>query len=140
MVPELNLKDDSGKIINFRSLNQPFVVYFYPKDFTPGCTKEACGFRDSYEDFKDLGAEVFGISSDTAKSHTRFKEKHRLPFILLSDPGKRAKKAFGVKAHLMGLIPGRETFVFDRTGTLIHKFNSMNSGKHVEEALNSLKE
>lgn len=138
-VPDLELKDEAGKPVNFRSLDRPFVVYFYPKDFTPGCTREACGFRDSYEEFKDLGAEVFGISTDTAQSHSKFKEKHRLPFILLSDPGKKAQKAFGVTTYLLGLIPGRETFVFGENGKLIHKFNSINAGKHVEESLNSLK-
>lgn len=139
LAPDLELKDQTGKTINFRTLEQPFVVYFYPKDFTPGCTKEACGFRDYYEDFKDFGAEVFGISTDSADTHSRFKEKYRLPFTLLSDADKKAQKAFGVTSYLLGLIPGRETFVFDKNGKLLHKFNSLNAGKHVKEALGSLK-
>lgn len=94
-VPEVILKDEKGNTINFIKLNQPFVVYFYPKDFTPGCTKEACGFRDTYEDFRALGAEIFGISSDSANSHKKFKEKYRLPFILLSDPQKKHRKLLG---------------------------------------------
>lgn len=138
-VPGLELKDESGQTIVFRALDQPFVVYFYPKDFTPGCTKEACGFRDSYDNFKELGAEIFGISSDSVKSHSEFKDKHRLPFNLLSDPDKKAKKAFGVSSHLMGLLPGRETFVFDDNVTLIYRFNSLNAGKHVTMALEALK-
>jgi len=98
-VPHFSGVDQNGK--NFDSKehigNKPLVVYFYPKDFTPGCTQEACQFRDNYEDFKELGAEVIGISADSAKSHEKFSKKHDLPFLLLSDANKKLQKKFGVK-------------------------------------------
>jgi len=140
-VPNLELKDQNGQRFNFRDLvgKRAFVIYFYPKDFTPGCTKEACNFRDSYDDFKALGAEVIGISGDSAKSHSKFADKYRLPYIFLSDSNKKARTAFGVKPNLLGLLPGRETFVFDKEGKLLHKFNSMNARRHMPEALSVLK-
>lgn len=140
-VPEITLKDQNGKSFNFKQLigEKTFVVYFYPKDFTPGCTKEACSFRDNYQDFKDLGAEVIGVSADSQESHSKFTEKYKLPYIFLSDENKRARKAFGVKPNLLGLLPGRETFIFDNEGKLIHKFNSMNAGRHMPEALTVLR-
>ncbi|MGY5850324.1 peroxiredoxin [Salegentibacter sp. F14] len=138
-LPDLSLKDEAGRELNFRSIDKALVVYFYPRDFTPGCTREACGFRDSYEDFKDLGAEVIGVSSDSQRSHARFKTRHQLPFLLLSDPEKKARKAFGVQPNLLGLLPGRETFVFNKAGTLIYKFNNMNSRHHMLKALTALR-
>ena len=140
-VPDLQLKDQNGDEFNFEKLigKKSFVVYFYPKDFTPGCTKEACSFRDSYEEFKDLGAEVIGISADTPKSHSKFANKYDLPYLFLSDPDKKARDAFGVKPNLLGLLPGRETFVFNKEGKLLHKFNSMNAKRHMPEALTVLK-
>ena len=135
-IPDIHLKTAEGEEFSFHQLvgKEAMVVYFYPKDFTPGCIKEACSFRDSYQDFKDLGAEVIGISSDSEKSHTRFIEKYNLPFIFLSDRDKKARKAFGVKDNLLGLLPGRETFVFGKDGKLLHKFNSMNASRHIPEA------
>ncbi|MDR5590897.1 peroxiredoxin [Christiangramia sp. SM2212] len=140
-VPQLELKDQNNDIFRFSDLigKEAFVVYFYPKDFTPGCTKEACSFRDSYEDFKELGAEVIGISADSSKSHSKFINKYNLPYVFLSDEDKQARKAFGVKPNLLGLLPGRETFVFSKDGKLLHKFNSMNAGRHMPEALTVLK-
>ena len=140
-VPKIDLKDQNGDKFSFLDLigKKAFVVYFYPKDFTPGCTKEACNFRDSYEDFKSLGAEVIGISADSSKSHSKFANKYNLPYIFLSDEDKTARRAFGVKPNLLGLLPGRETFVFDKDGKLLHKFNSMNATKHMPEALAVLK-
>jgi thioredoxin-dependent peroxiredoxin len=111
------------------------VVYFYPKDDTPGCTRESCAFRDQFSDFSDAGAEVIGISSDSVASHKKFAEKHRLPFTLLSDPGGSVRKAFGVPSSL-GVLPGRVTYVIDKKGVVRHAFNSqLNPAKHVEEAL-----
>jgi thioredoxin-dependent peroxiredoxin len=111
------------------------VLYFYPKDDTAGCTAEACSFRDSYEDFKAAGAEVIGVSADDAASHEAFKQKNRLPFTLLSDPGGAAAKAMGVK-KTFGLIAGRVTFVIDRAGNVVNTFDSMvRVKKHVAEAL-----
>ena len=140
-VPDLELNDQNGDKFKFEDLKgeKAFVVYFYPKDFTPGCTKEACSFRDSYEEFKDLGAEVIGISADSAKSHAKFAKRYNLPYIFLSDVNKKARDAFGVKPNLLGLLPGRETFVFDKEGKLLHKFNSMNANRHMPEALSILK-
>ncbi len=140
-LPRLTLKDQDGDNFHFsRVEDKALVIFFYPKDFTPGCTKEACSFRDHYEEFQDLGAEVIGISTDNENSHKKFATKHKLPFVLLSDKEKRARKAFGVKPGLLGLLPGRETFVFDKDKKLIHKFNSMGASQHIPEALNSLKE
>ena len=115
------------------------VLYFYPKDDTPGCTVEACGFRDAYEDFKDAGAEVVGISSDSADAHKAFASKHSLPFTLVADAGGKVRKAYGVKATL-GLLPGRVTYVIDPKGVVRHVFDSqLNPTKHVREALEVIK-
>lgn len=127
---------DASKFIG----KKPLVVYFYPKDFTPGCTKEACSFRDRYEDFQELGAEVIGISGDSESSHQRFAKKYNLPFTLLSDENGKLRKQFGVKKSLLGLIPGRETFIFDAKGKLVLRFNSLNAEPHIRKALKTLKD
>ena len=111
------------------------VLYFYPKDETSGCTAEACTFRDNFEDFVEAGAVVIGVSQDSERSHTKFAEHHRLPFLLVSDADKGLQKAYGVP-KTMGLLPGRVTYVIDREGTVQHVFNSqLNAKKHVHEAL-----
>lgn len=111
------------------------VLYFYPKDDTPGCTIEACGFRDAYESFTDAGAVVIGVSGDDVRSHDAFARRHRLPFILASDPGGRAREAYKVRSTL-GLIPGRETFVIDRAGVVRDAFSSqLQIRTHVARAL-----
>ncbi len=115
------------------------VVYFYVKDFTPGCTRETCSFRDSYQAFKNLGAEVIGISSDSKASHDAFAKKHQVPFILLADQDGSVKKAFGVKRTL-GILPGRVTFLIDKRGVVRHVFSSQTRmDAHVEEVLRVLK-
>lgn len=115
------------------------VVFFYPKDDTPGCTAQACGFRDEYTAFAEAGAEVIGISMDAQASHQAFAEKHQLPFTLLSDPGGIVAQSFGVK-KTMGLIPGRETFVIAPSGEIIHRFSSQfNPRRHIKEALKILR-
>lgn len=141
LVPEFTLKDKNGVDFNINALvgKKPFVLYFYPKDYTPGCTKEACSFRDHYEEFKTLGAEVIGISSDSENMHRKFASTYGLPFILLSDKSRKVRKLFGIKNDLLGLLPGRETYVFDKQGKVIMVFNSMNAGKHIDEALHALK-
>ena len=117
---------------------RPVVVYFYPKDHTPGCTAEAKAFRDQYDAFVAAGAEVVGVSSDTIESHQRFSDKHRLPFALLSDPAGKVREAFGVEKTL-GLIPGRATFVIDGDGIVRHVFASqLAATRHVDEALGAL--
>jgi len=139
--PDFDLADASGKrvrLADFRG-QKAVALYFYPKDDTPGCTKEACAFRDSYEDFKDAGAEVIGVSSDSEASHQKFAEKFHLPFTLVADPGGSVRKRYGVPATL-GLLPGRVTFVIDKSGVVRHVFNSqLQATKHVGESLAVLK-
>jgi peroxiredoxin Q/BCP len=114
------------------------VLYFYPKDDTPGCTAEACSFRDQYQVFKDAGAEVIGVSSDSVSSHKQFASKHRLPYILLSDEKGALRKRYGVPSTF-GLIPGRVTYVIDREGIVRHIFSSQfTPEKHITEALKTL--
>lgn len=139
--PHFQLKDQDGKEFDSKTVlgKKPVVIYFYPKDFTPGCTKEACNFRDSYEDFKEAGAEVLGISNDSEKSHAKFAKKHKLPFVLLSDSNGKVRKKFGIKKSLLGLVPGRETFVINADGNIVFKFNSLDASKHMEKALNAVK-
>jgi peroxiredoxin Q/BCP len=134
--------DHNGNAFDASELigKKPLVIYFYPKDFTPGCTKEACSFRDRYEDFQELGAEVIGISGDSESSHQRFAKKYNLPFTLLSDSNGKLRRQFGVKKSMLGLIPGRETFIFDADGKLVLKFNSLNAEPHIRKALKTLKE
>lgn len=118
---------------------KPIVIYFYPKDNTPGCTTQACSFRDKYQDFTDLGAEVIGISADSEKSHQKFATKHNLPFILLSDSNKNLRKLFGVKSNFLGLLPGRVTYVANNLGQIILIFDSINAAKHIPKALEAIK-
>ena len=135
--PDFTLTSQSGEPVRLydRLENNVVVLYFYPKDETSGCTAEACAFRDSHEVFTDAGAEVIGVSSDSASKHAAFAGHHNLPFTLLSDEGGRVRKSFGVPA-VLGLVPGRVTYVIDRTGTVRHTFNSMtNIGQHVSDAL-----
>ena len=139
--PDFTLSDANGKTVRLADYRgqKAVVLYFYPKDDTPGCTKEACTFRDQYQDFKDAGAEVIGVSSDSTASHSKFADKYRLPFILVADPGGTVRKQYGVPATL-GLLPGRVTFVIDREGTVRHVFNSQfQATRHVEEALAALR-
>ncbi len=115
------------------------VVYFYPKDDTPGCTKEACSFRDSYEEFLEKGVKVIGISSDSVKSHKNFADKYNLPFTLLADTKKEVRKLFGVPSNVFGLIPGRVTYVVDKKGVIIYIYNSMTKAEsHIKEALQAI--
>lgn len=115
------------------------VLYFYPADDTPGCTAEACSFRDSYEDFTDAGAVVIGVSGDSLDKHERFSEKHRLPFDLVSDADGSLRRAFGVKKTL-GIFDGRVTFVIDPDGTVQHVFSSqLRATAHIGEALDAIR-
>jgi peroxiredoxin Q/BCP len=135
--PDFALRDQDGKEVrlsDFRN-RKNVVVYFYPKDDTPGCTRESCAFRDSYTAFTDAGAEVLGISSDSSASHKAFAAKHGLPFRLLADEGGAVRRAYRVPATL-GLLPGRVTYVIDKQGVIRHAFNSqLAPSRHVEEAL-----
>ena len=139
--PHFTLYNQDGNPLDMAQYigKQALVIYFYPKNFTPGCTAEACSFRDSFEDFTDAGAQVFGISNDSVASHARFAKKYRLPFSVLSDPRGKIRKLYGVKSDLMGLLPGRETFVIDAQGVLQMRFNSMQASRHLDKALKRIK-
>jgi thioredoxin-dependent peroxiredoxin len=138
--PDFTLPDQEGKDVHLSDLlgKKNIVLYFYPKNDTLGCTAEACSFRDSYEVFKDAGAEVIGVSSDSVDSHQHFATKHRLPYILLSDAGGALRKQYGVPATF-GLLPGRVTYIIDKQGIVRHIFSSQfTPQKHITEALNTL--
>jgi len=136
-LPHFIMKDENHQPINISSRRGKFMVlYFYPKDDTSGCIKEACSFRDSFQDFVDAGALVYGVSNDNPTSHALFKAKYQLPFSLLSDTGGELRNLLGVPAEMFGLIPGRVTYIFDPEGRLIKVFKSLLSPeKHVKEAL-----
>lgn len=140
-IPDFTAKDNNGNDFDSASIvgKKPVVFYFYPKDNTPGCTAQACSFRDQYEDFKDLGAEVVGISSDNIASHEKFVQQYKLPFILLSDNDKKIRKLFGVKPDLLGLIPGRVTYVADKNGIIQFIFDSIKATNHIPKALENIK-
>lgn len=140
-LPHFILNDETHHPVDISAISGKFLVlYFYPKDDTPGCTKEACSFRDSFQDLVDAGAVVFGVSSDTPDSHAQFKKKYHLPFSLLSDTGGELRKQLGVPTDLFGLLPGRVTYIFNPEGRLVHVFDSQFSPeKHVKEALNVMR-
>ena len=136
--PSFELFNQSGELINSSTFlgKQKVVIFFYPKDETPGCTKEACSFRDQYEDFLELGCQVIGISSDSVDSHAQFANRFGFQFTLLADPEKIVRKAFNVPGNLFGLLPGRVTYIIDSTGIVRGIFNSqLNPVGHVNEAL-----
>ncbi len=138
--PDFTLSAQNGLSVSlneFRGKNA-VVLYFYPKDDTPGCTAESCAFRDQYEVFKTAGAEVIGVSGDSPESHQKFASKYQLPFTLLSDKGDQVRKLYGATAAF-GLFPGRVTYVIDQQGVVQYVFDSMLNFKgHVEEALKTL--
>lgn len=122
---------DSSSVVGKKWL----VLFFYPKDNTPVCTKEACAFRDSYALFVDAGAEVIGVSSDSAASHARFAAKHRLPFPIIADSDRSLRRLFGVP-NTLGIFPGRVTYVIDREGIVRLAHSAMlASDEHVARAL-----
>ncbi|MFY8065196.1 MAG: peroxiredoxin [Flavobacterium sp.] len=139
-IPSFTSIDSKGNSFDIKEyIGIPLVIYFYPKDDTPGCTIQACTFRDKYEDFKALGAEVIGISSDSLKSHQKFASRYKLPFILLSDFDKKIRIQFGVPNDFLGLIPGRATYVIDKNGVVQLIFDSTSAKIHIEKALEILK-
>ncbi|KAI3714469.1 hypothetical protein L6452_21423 [Arctium lappa] len=138
--PSFTLKDQDGRNVSLSKFKgKPVVVYFYPADETPGCTKQACAFRDSYEKFKKAGAEVVGISGDDGASHKAFAKKYKLPYTLLSDEGNKIRKEWGVPSDLFGTLPGRQTYVLDKNGVvqLIYN-NQFQPEKHIDETLKFL--
>lgn len=135
--PEFEVATHDGQQIRLSDFRDEKVVvlFFYPKDGTPMCTKEACAFRDAYDDFAEAGAVVIGVSADSGEKHRGFAANHRLPFHLVSDAGGSLRKAFGVP-KTMGFLPGRVTYVIDKAGAVRLVFNSqMSTDGHVEEAL-----
>jgi len=137
--PSFTLIDQNGNNVSldqFKGKN--LVLYFYPKDFTPGCTAESCGFRDHYGEFGGLDAEIVGVSGDSPESHFAFSERYQLPFTLLSDPGNRTAALYGV-GKTLGILPGRVTFVIDRQGVIRERFSSqLNIKQHLKKALQAL--
>ncbi|MFA6083572.1 peroxiredoxin [Mucilaginibacter sp.] len=139
-IPSINLLDQDGKPFNLKEQlgNTKMVVYFYPKDESAVCTKEACAFRDSFTEFTDAGATVVGINSGTVASHAAFAKSNRLPFKLLSDPGNKVLKQFGIKPWLF--LTGRETFLVDNKGKIVYTYRAfLNGDKHSEKVLDFLK-
>ena len=140
--PDFTLPSQMGDNVTLSEFlgKKNVVLYFYPKDETPGCTREACSFRDSYEELTNLGAEVLGVSGQSVESHKSFATHYGLPFILLSDEGNKVRKLYDVPST-MGLLPGRVTYIIDKQGVVRHIFNSQTqTQRHVEEAKNTLKD
>ncbi len=144
--PEFELMDNQGKVHKLSDYHgQTIVVYFYPKDNTPGCTKEACSFRDSYADFRKAGVEVIGISPDSEQSHTKFIDKYELPFTLLSDPDHKVSEAYGVwgiKKNYGREYEGiyRTTFIIGPEGNIKKVFKNVKPSEHSLEVLAAIKE
>jgi peroxiredoxin Q/BCP len=139
--PDFTLLSQTGESVTLSHFfgKKNVVLYFYPKDESRGCTREACEFRDRYEVYTDLGAEVIGVSSDDVKSHESFASKHNLPFILLSDTDNEVRKLYGV-ASTFGVIPGRVTYIIDKKGIVRYVFSSQfHPKKHINESLEALK-
>ncbi|WP_159467843.1 peroxiredoxin [Dyadobacter sp. 3J3] len=135
-VPAFILKDQDGNTFSSADYvgKKKMVIYFYPKNESGVCTKEACAFRDSYADYQDAGAMVIGINSGSVESHKAFQQHHRLPFNLLSDPGNIVLKSFGIKNVLF--LTGRETFVVDLNGAIAFKFRGfLNGHAHSQKVL-----
>ena len=140
--PLFTLADQNGNLFSINSVigKKNLVIYFYPEDDSPGCTKEACYFRDEFEVFSEADALIIGISGQSVESHKKFAEKYRLSFTLLSDEGDKVRKLFGVPVNFFGLLPGRVTYVIDKSGKVVYIFNSQTQAKrHVDEALKVLK-
>jgi peroxiredoxin Q/BCP len=139
--PEFTLLDHNSNPFNINTLlgKSNLIIYFYPKNETYNCTKQACNFRDDFATFRNLNCEVIGVSNDSPKSHSSFKENHKLPFTLLSDSKGEIQKKLELPRNIFGLIPGRITFVINNKGIVIQIIDSaLNMRKHIEEALNSL--
>jgi len=138
-IPSITLKNENGVEVNINNIKKPLIIYFYPKDETPGCIKEACKFRDEFQSFVDLGVQVFGISGDSSASHKKFKEKYHLPFTLLADSNNEVRKEFGVPKSLL-FLPGRVTYIVNEKGIVTYMFNSQfGAEKHIENALEFLR-
>jgi thioredoxin-dependent peroxiredoxin len=141
VAPNFTLPSQAGEMVSLEDFfgRKPVVIFFYPKDDSPGCTREVCAFRDNFEEFGKLDAEVIGISSDSVESHMSFAVKHELSFTLLSDEAGNIRRLYGVP-KTFGLFPGRVTYVIDKEGVVRHVFASQLSvARHVQEALTALR-
>jgi len=141
-MPKFSLPDQHGNVFDISSVlgKKNIVLFFYPKDDTPGCTREACGFQDQHDRFDALDAVVVGISSDDTNSHKAFAGKFGLRFPLLSDPDNRVRKMFGVPTGIFGIGAGRVTFIVNKAGTIVHSFSSMmQAERHILESLKTLR-
>jgi thioredoxin-dependent peroxiredoxin len=142
--PDFSLPDQEGKIHRLSDYKgKPVVLYFYPKDDTPGCTKEACSFRDSYAEYKNAGIQVFGISADDQESHSKFIHKYNLPFVLLSDTDKKVVKEYDVWTEKINYGKkywgiARKTFLIDKNGNITHIFDKVKPDEHAQEVLQKL--
>ena len=138
-IPSFSLKDQNGNIRTSNKINKSLVLFFYPKDDTPGCTIEACGFRDKYDLFKILGAEVWGINNGSTQSHLEFANKNKLQYPLLCDQNNIIRKQFGVPKKL-GFIEGRVAYIINSEGIIKHIFEDLLNGPaHIKEAIKALK-
>lgn len=140
--PEFELSDQNGQLHSLEDYRDQWVVlYFYPKDDTPGCTTEACEFRDNIFAFKAINAQILGVSLDDVESHQKFAEKHGLPFPLLADVDGRAADSYGVKTKMVGFtIAKRQTFLIDPSGNLVKHYEKVKPATHSDEVLADLKE
>jgi peroxiredoxin Q/BCP len=139
--PDFSLVDEKGLPVSLKDFlgKKIVVLYFYPKDFTSGCTTEACSFRDNYKIYQDKGAVVIGISLDSVESHSKFSEKYNLPFDILSDKNKEVAKAYGVLG-IAGLAAKRVTFIIDKNGKIARIFPKVDVKQHSEVVLKALEE
>ena len=136
--PDFELQSDSGETVRLsEQRGKPVVLYFYPKDDTPGCTSQACGIRDAWSEFQRAGAEVFGVSADTQASHERFKSKYSLPFTLLADPERALGEPYGVAQEGKSSYQ-RSTFVIDAEGNVTRIMRRVNHDRHADEVLAAL--
>jgi thioredoxin-dependent peroxiredoxin len=138
--PDFDLLSDEGERVRLSDFRgKPVVLYFYPRDDTPGCTAQACGIRDSYDDFRERGAVVLGVSTDTQASHVRFKTKYELPFVLLADPDRTTGEAYGVTREDSRTFE-RSTFVIDPEGKVVRVMRRVDPRSHAADVLAALGE
>jgi len=136
--PDFELSCQTGEPVRLSEVtaDQVVVLFFYPRDDTPGCTAESCGFRDEYAVFQQAGAEVIGVSADSVRSHRTFADKHQLGFTILSDPGNVVRRKYKVTDTVPFVLPGRATYVIDREMLIRHHVSSqLNAMRHVTETL-----
>jgi len=139
--PNFSLSDHQGNAFSLYDhiSKSNVVLYFYPKDETPGCIREACGFRDYIIDFEGFNCQVIGISGDSIRSHAKFANHYNLPFILLSDSKNHVRELYGVESSIFGLLPGRKTFLINKQGIITHIFDyQFQAKKHVIDTLKAL--